>query len=363
VTAHERERLAAWLDGALDPDERVEVEAHLAACSECARLVAEMEGVDEAVRAMPVEAPSGYFDQLPGRVRSRIESEDAKRAAATPAPARGRVPAWTWAAAAALLLAVITPLTLERPERAAPPRLDEAAPARRDARPHSSAPMEEDQDEAVPARAEGEQEARAGREKEPESPPQKGGERPRPAFAAAPAAEPVGAAASRGQEATAADAEEKPPPAASVAAEIARPEVETPVVLDDAPEVAAAPLEESRAAARLERRQEAFAGTQKEALSEDSRDYARLAGVPPSGAAAWRERREAWRSFLDTHPGSRYADEARVRMIEAGLQAWKAGADPEDLARARVDARAYLARDDARQKDRVRQAFAEIEGG
>lgn len=383
MTTHERERLAAWLDGELSPGQRAEVEDHLAVCSDCAALLAEMEGVDQVVRTMPVEAPSDYFDDLPGRVRSRIESEAGTPATAKPTPVRGRVPAWTWAAAAALLLAVITPLTLERRERGAPSGPEMAAPMRQDARPRSSAPMEEERDEAVPADTKVDQESRTRRETKPESPPEKGGEGPQPAFATAPPPQPMGAATSRSRETLAAGAEEEPPPAASAAAEAVRSKAETPLILEEAPEQAVgplakegragrdalapvpatAPLEEPGATPRLQDRQEGFAAAERKDLSEDARAFAGLAGVRPSGAAAWRDHREAWRSFLDTHPESRHADEARVRLIEAGLQAWRAGADPEDLARAREDARAYLSRDDARQRERVRRALAEVEGG
>jgi len=63
-----------------------------------------------------------------------------------------------------------------------------------------------------------------------------------------------------------------------------------------------------------------------------------------------------------TRPRSRHVDEARVRVIEAGLEAWREGGEPEDLARAREDAEAYLARDDARLKQRVRGALEAAEG-
>ncbi len=46
-----------------------------------------------------------------------------------------------------------------------------------------------------------------------------------------------------------------------------------------------------------------------------------------------------------------------MRVVEAGLEAWRAGGDPEDLARARADAAAYLARDDAVLEERVRRAL------
>jgi anti-sigma factor RsiW len=103
VSAHEQERLSAWLDGELNPAERAEVDAHLLECEACATFLARLRAVDEGARALPTSVPEGYFDRLPARVRARIE---ARRRAA------GRLPVWAWAAAAALLLAVVAPLTL-----------------------------------------------------------------------------------------------------------------------------------------------------------------------------------------------------------------------------------------------------------
>ena len=56
MSAHERERLAAWIDGELPADEKAAVDAHLAECEECAALLADMEGVDEVARLV------GYAD-------------------------------------------------------------------------------------------------------------------------------------------------------------------------------------------------------------------------------------------------------------------------------------------------------------
>jgi len=67
-----------------------------------------------------------------------------------------------------------------------------------------------------------------------------------------------------------------------------------------------------------------------------------------------RELREAWRSFGQLHPEGAPADEARVRVVETGAQAYRLGSDPEDLARLKDDARAYRERKDAVQAGRVR---------
>jgi hypothetical protein len=97
------------------------------------------------------------------------------------------------------------------------------------------------------------------------------------------------------------------------------------------------------------------------APGEAPQAFVQLARESPDDVAGWRELREAWRAFVADHPQGPRADEARVRTIEAGLEAWRAGGEEEDLARARGDARAYLARDDARQTDRVRRALASVE--
>ncbi len=98
----------------------------------------------------------------------------------------------------------------------------------------------------------------------------------------------------------------------------------------------------------------------KSAVDEDE-DTASFGGLArsnaPADAVGWRERREAWRTFVAEHPESPHADEARVRVVEAGLEAWRAGGDPRDLDLAREDAAAYLARDDAALKERVRRAL------
>ncbi len=94
------------MDGELSLPERGMVEAHLAACDACALHLEQLAAVDVAMRALPAEAPGDYFDTFPARLRTRL------RQPATSARAPRRVPAWAWAAAAALVVALITPLTL-----------------------------------------------------------------------------------------------------------------------------------------------------------------------------------------------------------------------------------------------------------
>jgi hypothetical protein len=96
-------------------------------------------------------------------------------------------------------------------------------------------------------------------------------------------------------------------------------------------------------------------------LSSDETVYRSLAARPLASAAGAREVREAWRGFLKAHPQSGWADQARVRMIEASLAAWRLGRDAADLETLRRDADAYLRRADAAHKERVRQLLLESE--
>ncbi len=388
---HEGERLSAWLDDELPPAERAEVEAHLAACEECAALLADLEAVDDLARELPAEAPARYFETFPERVRARVESTTRARSRAG-----GRLPVWTWAAAAVLLLAIVTPLTLDRLDHGGgtPTRQDPVAqPRQESAKLATRSNDREEPDDVAGAdrhrapETEGKRETGRARRLE-----ERAGE-PEPAFAAPPAPAPIGAAASRPQ--TPAPASETLPPPAAVPGRESRPAerwADAP-----SPDTASAPAEgeareEALAAAPEARPQRAkddrrapgvvgepapvtapvkgqgatpqalersggLTSVEKKTVPEDALPYARLARATPAGAAAWREHREAWRAFVSAHPQSRHADEARVRVIESGLEAWRAGADPEDLARARADGEAYLGRDDAKQRQRVRRAL------
>ena len=107
------ELLSAYLDDELVPADRAAIDLHLRDCAECARHLAEVAAVDALARALPAEAPEGYFDDFSARVRAKVE-------APAPARTRQRFPIWTLAAAAGLLLAVLTP-TLVRKQSMTPP--------------------------------------------------------------------------------------------------------------------------------------------------------------------------------------------------------------------------------------------------
>lgn len=95
--------LSAYLDGELEPAERVAVEARLTASPEWRAVLEEIRAARAALRGAPArEAPPGFWDDVlhtgPGASRS---------VPATVRPARGRTP-WlaAGAAAAAVLVAV-----------------------------------------------------------------------------------------------------------------------------------------------------------------------------------------------------------------------------------------------------------------
>jgi hypothetical protein len=83
-------------------------------------------------------------------------------------------------------------------------------------------------------------------------------------------------------------------------------------------------------------------------------EWQRLEARRPRTPAEWRRLREDWRGFVARDPEGPLADPARLRMIEAGRAAWRESREAADEATFREDAEAYLARDAAPQKDRVR---------
>ena len=57
MSGHDRERLSAYLDGELDPRERADVEAHLAACDACSELLARLAAARLGVGAAALPRP------------------------------------------------------------------------------------------------------------------------------------------------------------------------------------------------------------------------------------------------------------------------------------------------------------------
>jgi hypothetical protein len=349
MNGHERERLSAYLDRELPPDERAAVEAHLSACPECAAFLAELAAVDEAAASLPAEAPEGYFEGFPARVRARLKPPKVT------SPGR-RVPAWTWAAAAALLLAVVTPLTL-RQLRPSPGEAPSTAPVAL---------------QPVPAKAEPKLADEARR---PEPPPAASPTRPVPPGRRGPVPAPAPAAAppTAPQEKAEADfaREPEPLPPAPAQAVVARADIEAAPA--PAGNVAAEGLtarggERLRvAAAEPAAEPEAPAPSAGKAgpalgaadVREPEDAFRRLAAVRPRSAVEWRRLRDEWSAFAAGQPDRLRADEARIRAIVAGREAWLAGGDESDETAFRRDAAAYLQREDALQKPRVERLLAE----
>lgn len=355
MSGHEQDRLSAYLDGELPAPERAAVEAHLAGCSECEEQLAALAGVDEATRQLALKAPEGYFDTFAARVRGRIE--------AAPASGRGsrRLPVWAWAAAAALLLAVVTPLTLR----------ERAVGARTAATRQVAAPVVQ-----VPASPQAPADFAAVREEAPAAKPVPRSEARSGAGATA-ARQDDDAAASevRENETAERDARAAPALSAALAADALQPRT-TDLATESAPSAAGAAQEavvgldaaarkaETPRTASVARRgtllkapaaAAAGAGASAEgSLEEGEARFARLAAIEPGSAAEWRGLRDAWLSFAAADPAGPRADEAQVRAIEAGCEAWRASGSERDGAACRQAQGDYLDRPDAAQKARVR---------
>jgi len=377
VSSHEHERLSAYLDGELAPEEISAVAAHVASCAECAAWLAEFAAVDEAAAELAATAPSGYFEALPGRMRSRLEPRTARVR---------RLPVWTWAAAAALLLAVVTPLTLSKrpateratdavaPARemkaAAPPatleapvlptKLQEAVPTPpaafaatpMPARPAANSASASDE------RLKREQGFAAAPAEESRIPAEPAPEARHDSAALAPASSTPSALSSRlepqaapahDRDAGAAERESAGTRARKPAA--AAPEPKTADALADAQAQAAPAAKAVQQGGAAGLTTGSFA--EKDAASDE--EWRRLMAVRPRTLADWRRLREELRRFVDAAPDGLHADAARVRAIEAGYATWRSGGDEADAAVFRQDAAAYLERgEDAKNKARVR---------
>src|SRR4029079_15330429 len=127
----------------------------------------------------------------------------------------------------------------------------------------------------------------------------------------------------------------------AAAAEGARGEPEA-----DAKQGRARPAERKVAAGNV-----GFAHPEDRALMTEKR-YQALLARPAASVAQARALRDAWELFARDFPADARADEARVRAIEAGVQAFQLGRDPADLDTARARGRAYLAMENPTQAAR-----------
>jgi hypothetical protein len=343
---HVTERLSAYMDAELGEADRAQVDAHLLGCPACARHLEELRAVEAAARALPLEAPDGYFEAFSGRVRRRLEPARSRR--------RGYFPAWTFAAAAAVVLALLTPRLLHQPLtrpaadfRAPPP----PAQAKKDSGFRDSAAggagAEAPPPAAGTARRRLEEQVRAQATQPP----------------AAPAARATPATPTREHSRNAAEAPSvgyaAPPPAMDQVERTpvdGAPQARAPQARTEAESGAAARDEETKAR-RDKAAFGALQGRAERAPASDGRFQLLLAKTPPSSAAEARALRNAWRAFAREETTGPRADEARVRAVEAGAEAWRKGRDDKDRAEAQREGREYLARPDALQADRVREVL------
>jgi anti-sigma-K factor RskA len=98
-----RELLDSYALGALDPEDRTTLEAHLATgCPDCAKAVEEARWlVSQLAYAAPEAAPS---DMLKGRLMRTVRAEAQAQAKPHVMPAKSAIPFWLWAAVAGLLV-------------------------------------------------------------------------------------------------------------------------------------------------------------------------------------------------------------------------------------------------------------------
>jgi hypothetical protein len=347
VSGHPGERLSAFLDGELSAGDRAEVQVHLRECADCALALEELAAVDAFARELPVEAPAGYFEELPGRVRARV-----RRPARVP-----RLALWAAVAAAAVMAVVVTPVMLQRERSVVAPAVQAVPEAPAPAPATLAASM------APPPRAgfadAGAAEAGArplrtarnearGRllEREKAAGLAEGSLSKAQADVADQVSRRDAPAAPRAAAAPQTTMAESVETRTAAAPEDARAEPEA-----DAKKERARPAERKAAAGAG-----AFAHPDDRALMMDKRYQALLARRATSAAEA-RAMRDAWELFARDVPADSRADEARVRAIEAGVRAWKLGHDPVDLATARERGRAYLETGNAAQAARVRAAL------
>jgi hypothetical protein len=355
VSAHETERLSAYLDGELPAAERAALEAHLAACDACAARLSALAEADRLAARQPLpEPPPGYFDAFPGRVRSRLEAAPARRPL--------RLAAWTWAAAAALLVAVLAPLVLER---APAPGVSRALPQETAAGPR--APSASDTGALPPAQPQARSSGAAGdaapRAVPPPAPQPPGGGEPGPAAAqnAAPPRPPDAAAQAKPEAVFAREPESGGRAAAAYRQESSAAEADASGAARSEERSAAAVADAAtgeRAAAprKRARREQAQPEPLRPSLMAEA---SRAPAAAPATAERrpveeWRRLREEWRARAEASADPAAADEARVRAVEAAYEAWRADGAPGTEAVFRRDLAEYLARPDARQKERVR---------
>ena len=355
MSGHVQDRLGLFLDGEIPAEERASIAGHLRECAACARRLEELAAVDDVARSLSVEAPEGYFDTFPSRVRARLRAPAARRPFGPPA--------WFLAAAAVLVVGVLAPILWRETPRASLRQTAERA------EPPAATPLPEAPAVAAPATTSLVPSQEQAPPPRPQAPAEEAKSKRRlkdvtatPA-AEAKSADTLTALGYLGKKAEAAPAAEPP----------AKQDLEA---RRDAPALTAAPA--GFAGAPADTREADAVDAQKAApparpagaamARTGGRGVAANAAAPgppemryrallasrPSTAAEARSLREAWRTFAESDPTGPHADEARVGQVEAAATAYRLSGDEADwdvLQRAAAD---YLARPGAPQAARVR---------
>jgi hypothetical protein len=342
MTEHVHVSLSAYMDGELPPQEQSAVEAHLKACPECAQHLEQLSQTDLACRELPVEAPEGYFETFPGRIRSRLTPQKTFR-----------LPAWSWAAVAALLFMAVTPLLWRRLGSEGEERVPTPTSPARDAPQPAGAPR--------PALA-------------PEPPAEAVGSPGRPSPFAAQTAPPRRAAAapapalkapgSAGSGDAQAPQREEPQRAADETASVGY------VSPPSAGQEAGASPEESKERAKSEAGRAEGGARQGKAMAAPMMANAEkraspdrfqaLAARKPTTAGEARDLREEWRSLVGEIPAGPRADDARFELVLAGKAALDLSGDPSDRETLRRDLLAYLGSGMKRHADEVRTILGSL---
>ena len=384
MSPHVDNDLSAYLDDELDGLTRKRIGAHLDGCDRCSARLAELAALDDLSREVEIEAPNGYFEALPGRVRNRLRDRAAPRWV---------VPRWTWAAAAAALIAVLAPLTIQQgpditpePARFSRPAasLPTAPPASlaRQGDPQESLRQVQALNEVIAGDAgDSKSELRAeesfavGRKDVLESksvaaaptapPPERAANRP----ASKPKAKERSVAARKRSPAA------TPAPAASSPGEplgFAAAALDVPTESDDVGQPAAA-LEEEGGEMRD---QDALMRTSGKVARQGRRENVDVRGAvgglttaealraPADADALARLRLERDRLRLDKRDQADVdaTGTRQVRIIELGVRIYQLSRDANDLSAVQEDIRRYLAVPDAPQADRVRELERELAG-
>lgn len=106
-----QELLPAYLEKALDQDERARVEQHLSACGECRSEIALIRALAEEPVPDPGEA---FWAAMPGRIERAVRAGEERGRSWWRSSVPLSLPRWAWATAVVLLMAALS-LPLVRP--------------------------------------------------------------------------------------------------------------------------------------------------------------------------------------------------------------------------------------------------------